>query len=401
MAVTETTTESWGSRLGTSIRGVLVGLGLFIAGFPVLFWNEGDSVKTAKAIDEGEGACVSVESNATVDPEMNGKLVHMSGKADTKDVLSDDTFGVSATAIRLERQVEMYQWIEESHTSEKKKMGGSVEKVTTYTYKKDWVGSAVDSSGFKESGHDNPGAMEFESEKLQASNVSFGAFRLSESQIDLIGSAQGYKFPTNFVCKVDRVKVQGGTIYVPNAETRNNPKNERDVFSQTRIGDMRVTFRVVYPHDVSLIAKQQGDTFIAYTAKNGKKLNYLAEGIQDAAAMFSTARTNNKIKTWLVRIGGFLLMFFGLSMVFKPLSVLADVLPILGDIVEMGMGLVAGLLALICALVTIAIAWLFYRPVLGIALLAVAGFFAWKLIQKRKAAKAAKAASGTAPAVQA
>ena len=391
MAVTETTTESWGSRLGSSIRGVVIGLGLFIAGFPVLFWNEGDSVKTARAIDEGEGACISVESNANVDPEMNGKLVHMSGKADTKDVLTDDMFGVSATAIRLERQVEMYQWIEESRTQEKKKLGGSVEKVTTYTYKKDWSSQAIDSSGFKEAGHDNPGSMEFESDKMYASNVSFGAFRLSEGQIERIGSAQNYKFPTNFTCKVDRVKVVGTTIYVPNAETRSNALNNRDVASQTRVGDMRVTFRVVYPHDISIIAKQQGDTFTNYTAKNGKKLNYLEEGIKDAAEMFQTARTNNAIMTWLVRIGGFLLMFIGLSMVFKPLSVLADVLPILGDIVEMGMGLVAGLIALICSLVTIAIAWLFYRPILGGILLAVAAFFTWKLIQKRKAAKAAAA----------
>ena len=397
MAVTETTTESWGSRLGSSIKGVVIGFALFIAGFPVLFWNEGDSVKTAKAIDEGEGACISVESNASVDQEMEGKLVHMSGKADTKDVLTDDTFGVSATAIRLERNVEMYQWIEESHTSEKKKMGGSVEKVTTYTYKKDWMPTAIDSSGFKEQGHDNPGVMEFESQKMQAANVTFGAFRLNESQIDHIGSAKQYAFPTGFVCKVERVKVQGGTIYVPNAETRNNALNTRDVASQTRIGDMRVTFRVVYPHEISLIAKQRGDTFVAYTAKNGKKLSYLEDGVKDAAEMFQTARTNNAIMTWLVRVGGFLMMFIGLSMVFKPLSVLADVLPILGDIVEMGMGLVAGLIAFICSLVTIAIAWVFYRPVLGIILLAVAGFFGWMLFKKCRAAKAAKTASGAAP----
>ena len=397
MAVTETTTESWGSRLGSSIKGVIIGFALFIAGFPVLFWNEGDSVKTAKAIDEGEGACISVESNASVDQDMEGKLVHMSGKADTKDVLTDDTFGVSATAIRLERNVEMYQWIEESHTSEKKKMGGSVEKVTTYTYKKDWMPTAIDSSGFKEQGHDNPGVMEFESQKMQAANVTFGAFRLNESQIDHIGSAKQYAFPTGFVCKVERVKVQGGTIYVPNAETRNNALNTRDVASQTRIGDMRVTFRVVYPHEISLIAKQRGDTFVAYTAKNGKKLSYLEDGVKDAAEMFQTARTNNAIMTWLVRVGGFLMMFIGLSMVFKPLSVLADVLPILGDIVEMGMGLVAGLIAFICSLVTIAIAWVFYRPVLGIILLAVAGFFGWMLFKKCRAAKAAKTASGAAP----
>ena len=154
---------------------------------------------------------------------------------------------------------------------------------------------------------------------------------------------------------------------------------------------MRVTFRVIEPHEISLIAKQHGDTFVAYTAKNGKRLSYLAEGIKDAAAMFESARTGNAIFTWLFRLGGFLMMYFGLSMVFRPLSVLADVLPILGDIVGMGMGLVAGLISLICALVTIAIAWIFFRPILGIILLVVAGGLLFLLVRKHLATKKAAA----------
>lgn len=389
MAVTETTTEGWGSRLGSSIKGVLVGLALFAAGFPLLFWNEGNAVKTAKAIDEGEGACVSLESNAKVDAEMEGKLVHLTGKADTKDVLKDDAFGVSATAIRLERKVEMYQWIEESRTTEKKKMGGKVEKTTTYTYKQDWAPTAINSSGFKEAGHDNPGTMEFQSDQKLAANVSFGAYRLSESQIGRIGAAQAYAFPTDFVCKVERVQMQGGTIYVPNVATRGNEKNNRDVASQPRVGDMRVTFKVVLPHDISIIAKQKGDSFIDYTAKTGKKLNYLTDGVEDATAMFATARKNNAILTWLLRLVGFLAMYIGLGMVFKPLSVLADVLPILGDIVGIGTGIVAGLIAFVCAVVTIAIAWITYRPVLGITLLVLAVAGIVLLIKKRRAKAAA------------
>lgn len=387
MAVTETTTESWGSRLGGSLRGVLIGLALFVAGFPLLFWNEGNYVKTAKALDEGEGACVAVESNAAVDPEMNGKLVHMSGRADTKDVLTDEAFGVSATAIKLSREVEMYQWVEDSKTTEKKKLGGSVEKTTVYTYRKDWVGHVIDSSGFKEQGHDNPCAMEFESESTEAANVTFGAFRLSEKQIGRIGASQPYVFPTNFVCRIERVQRQGQTLYVPNAETRNNPKNERNVMAQPRIGDMKVTFRVTYPHDISLVAKQHGDTFVGYTAKTGKKVDLLADGIRDSAEMFEAARSGNTMITWLVRIAGFLMMFFGLSAVLRPLSVLCDVLPILGDIMEIGTGIVAGLVALVCSLVTIAIAWLFYRPVIGCILLAVAAFFAWRLYKKKRNSK--------------
>lgn len=387
MATTVTTSESWGSRLGGSIRGMLFGLAMFVAGFPLLFWNEGNSVRTAKAIDEGEGACVSLESNAAVDPDMNGRLVHMTGRADTTDVLTDDTFGISEKAIRLVREVEMFQWVEDSHTTEKKNVGGSVTTTTTYTYKQEWTSSVVDSSSFHEAGHDNPGFMEFSSETKYASAVSFGAFKLNEKQIHSIGGSQAYQFPGGFTCRVERVQMQSNAILVPNAETRNNALNNRSVAAQPRIGDMRVSFRVVYPHDISLIAKQYGDTFVDYTAKNGKKLSYVKDGIADAAEMFASARSRNSFVTWLLRLVGFLLMFFGLSSVLKPLPVLADVLPILGDIVGIGTGLVAGLVALICALVTIAIAWLVYRPVIGITLLVVAGFFAWKLVQRRKAAK--------------
>ena len=389
MAVTETTTVSWGSRLGNSIKGILVGLALFVIGFPVLFWNEGNSVKTAKALDEGEGACIPVESIEKVDPEMEGQLVHMTGKATTSDVLSDDQFGVSATAIALARKTEMYQWVEHSKTEEKKNLGGSVTKTTTYTYSQEWVDSAIDSSGFKEQGHDNPGMIEFPSEETRAANVSFGAFRLSESQIGRIGSEQAYAFPTDFVCKVERVQIQGRTVYVPNKATRDNEKNNRDVASQPRVGDMRVNFSVVYPHDISIVAKQKGDTFVGYLAKTKKKIDMLSDGVKDAAEMCEAARSANTMMTWIVRLVGFLLMFFGLSMVLKPLSVLADVLPILGDIVGIGTGLVAGVVAFVCALVTIAIAWIFYRPVLGILLLAaacVAIFLHWKKNQEKNSA---------------
>lgn len=388
MAVTETTTESWGSRLGNSIKGVIVGLGLFVLGFPVLFWNEGNSVKTAKSLDEGEKACVSLESAEKVDPGMEGRLVHVSGKADTKDVLTDETFGVAATAIALTRKVEMYQWQEDCKTEEKKNVGGSVTKTKTYTYAKVWSDKAIDSSGFKEAGHDNPGELEFPSRTQRAADVRFGAFRLSADQVARIGAAQDYAFPADFTCRVARVQMKGTTIYVPNRETRLNEKNERDVASQPRIGDMRVVFRVVYPHEISLVAKQHGDTFVSYVAQAGRKVDLLRDGVADAAEMFADARTANTLFTWGLRLGGFLMMFIGLSMALKPLSVLADVLPILGDVVEMGLSVVAGLVSLVCALVTIGVAWLVYRPVLGIALLAVSGFFVWKLVQRRKAAKA-------------
>lgn len=387
MAVTETTRESWGSRLGNSVRGVVVGLVLFVLGFPVLFKNEGNSVRTAKALNEGEGACVPLESIATMDPDMEGRLVHAIGKAETDDILSDDEFGISRTAIRLERHVQMYQWEEKSHTTEKKNLGGSVTKETTYSYYKTWSASLIDSSNFKEAGHDNPAGMMYQSKVQRAQNVRFGAFRLNESQIARIGGEMELELEQDYQPPMANAQRRGNTIYIPNtASSQNSATNIRDVAMSPQIGDMRVTFSTVLPHDISIIAKQRGDSFVSYVAKTGKKVDLIANGAKDAAEMFAAARRGNAMFTWLVRLGGFLLMFIGLSMILKPLSVLGDVVPFIGTVIGIGAGLVAGLVSLICSLVTIAIAWIFYRPIIGIALLLVAGFFGWKLWQKRDAA---------------
>ena len=163
----------------------------------------------------------------------------------------------------------------------------------------------------------------------------------------------------------------------------------RSVLKNPQIGDVRTSFTVIRPHDISLVYKQSGDTFVPYTAKNGKRVALLKDGVHDAAEMFAAAQSANSMMCWLVRLAGFLLMFFGVSMVLKPLSVLADVLPILGDIVEVVNAIGAGVVAAACSLVTIAVAWLFYRPVLGVLLIAAAV----GLVYLKKKAKTAVAAA--------
>ncbi len=95
-------------------------------------------------------------------------------------------------------------------------------------------------------------------------------------------------------------------------------------------------------------------------------------GNKSAEEMLATMESENVMLTWILRAAGFLMMAFGIGMVFSPLAVLADVLPIMGDLLRMGIGLFAAFVAAALSLVTIALAWLAYRPVLGITLLAAA-----------------------------
>src|SRR4051812_11739481 len=144
----EVSNQGWLSRLGSSVKGVLVGGVLTLICVGVLFWNEGRAVNEAKRIQEGQVACVSVDA-AKVDPANEKKEVHISGDATTNDKVADDVFGVSASAIRLKRFVEMYQWKEKKETSKRTKLGGGEETVTTYNYSKGWDDELQDSSQFK------------------------------------------------------------------------------------------------------------------------------------------------------------------------------------------------------------------------------------------------------------
>ena len=65
-------------------------------------------------------------------------------------------------------------------------------------------------------------------------------------------------------------------------------------------------------------------------------------------------------------------MFLGFRMIIAPLAVIADVVPAIGSLIGAGASLIAGLLAFIVSFVTIGIAWLVYRPLIGAILLVLA-----------------------------
>ena len=386
----ETTTQSWGSRISDSIKGVVVGVVLFIGAFPLLFWNEGRAVQTAKSLAEGKGAVVAAASDK-VDPANDQKLVHVSAEATTQDKLADAEFGVSATAIKLRRKVEMYQWKENKTTKKRKRVGGSEETTTTYSYEKVWSDKVIDSSNFNQKAAEkrhNPATMPYQSKELVAKNVALGAFKLSPSLIAQIDKAEDLAagaetLPAELKATAKPV---GGGYYIGPGQP-----------SEPRISDLKITFQVVPSQVVSVVAQQAGDSFQPYQTDAGDALDMLAVGQKSAKQMFAAAEASNRMMTWILRLVGFIIMAAGIGMVFGPLATLADVLPILGDILRLGIGLFAVVVALVLSLITIAIAWLFYRPVLGVILLAAAGGLFYFVKQRGKARKAA-AAPAAAPA---
>ena len=105
-----------------------------------------------------------------------------------------------------------------------------------------------------------------------------------------------------------------------------------------------------------------------------------------AAAMVAKQRSDEAAMTWGLRVAGFLAFFLALLLIAMPLKALANVLPFLGSIVGGASFLFALGLAIPLTLVTIALAWVVFRPLIGIGLLvvAVASFVAYYRVRRSR-----------------
>ena len=401
MAYQEVKTTSYGTRVGNSFKGIGGGILLFIAGTVLLWWNEGRAVKTTKMLNEAEKAYVEMENPSKIDATLDGELVCATAVATTQDSLIDARFGFGATAISLERAVEYYQWVEHAESKSEDKLGGKQVTTTTYTYTKEWVSSPVPSQDFKDPDYQNKNSVLtiVDSQTQWAQNVSFGAYKLNESLIHCISSREpvALAIDENILKGIDegisRIQKKDSLSYV---HQDGNMLYIGRVPSSPEVGDVRITWEKVVPAKVTIISQVNGDTFKPFKAKNGKTFQTLVMGKKDASEIFESEHSSNKMLLWVFRILGILLVITGLKGIFNFLETILKVVPFLANILGWGVGLVCTVVGLVWSLIVIALAWVTYRPVLGISLLVLAAFLVWVFAFKGK--DKLKQLSGKAPA---
>ncbi|CAN5243186.1 hypothetical protein BH10PSE2_BH10PSE2_00950 [soil metagenome] len=424
--VTRTTETSWFSRIGGAISGVLIGLILIVVCVGALFWNEGRAIKTEKGLQEGAANVVDIQPGSVVAAN-DQKLVHVTGPVAVTAPLEDPDYGVTATGVHLARTAEMYQWKETSKSESRTKLGGGEETVTTYTYAKGWSSSAEDSSAFAEpNGHQNP-SFDVESKDILAKDATLGAFKLEDNVVGQIGGAADMRLPASdleaiqaAVGDTDKyVSISQNKILLSQnrparaaADTSDQATDEttdatsdaattttstQTVTPAAAIGDVRIGYELTPAGEISVVGKQNGDGFAPYTAKNGEQFLLVEGGSKPAADMFKGAQDANQVMTWIIRVVGVVLLIAGFNLLMAPLGVLADVLPLAGTIVRMGTGLIGFALGMLVGTVTIALAWIVFRPLIGIGILVVGGaiaYGAYRLAHRKgKKAEAATAAA--------
>ena len=383
MAYQETTTTGYGTRVGNSFKGILTGLLMFVAGTALLWWNEGRTVHDDDATQDAYDATQILSDINTINPAQNGQMVHATGIATTSDILTDDVFGVSENAIRLNREVQYYQWVERSSSKSENKLGGSQVTTTTYNYEMKWVDEPINSSAFKDSSYKGKNTVikVFPEEQKMAQNVTFGAFSLPQSLIRQISGEEPVAINASPSALSSlksnihnaNITVSGNTIYIGA-----NPDSPA-------VGDVKITFTKTNPsNQVTVWAVQNGNSFSSYVHKNGNTVCDLSMGIRSLDEVKQSADDANDFIKWILRFIGVLIIYFGLSSLFDLIVTLLKLIPFLSSVANVGTTFVSVILTLVWSLLIIALAWIFYRPILAIVLLVITGILIFFLVKRSK-----------------
>jgi hypothetical protein len=212
-------------------------------------------------------------------PANEGKLIHVTGAVSASGTVSDPDLNIPFPGqVAFQRKAEMYQWKEDEHEETHDKLGGGQEKITTYTYSKDWSEEPIDSSQFKHpEGHANP-AMPLKDARYAAAGSKLGGFDLDSTTSSLITLSTGLRpsAPAGW-------KQAGDNLYKGNDAAPN-------------VGDLRVSYQgLASGSTVSVLAQQSHGGFAPFLTSNSYKIYMAEEGNQPANVMIAEKKKEESL----------------------------------------------------------------------------------------------------------
>lgn len=356
------------SKLKKVAASTVVSLIMIVMAYLVLCWNEGRITGPAAKVQPMAGVSAVTIQPSPIVPDNDGKTIYIAGPVTTDAHLIDPGFDAKGNGLRLIRKVEMYQWDQVSAPAAE---GGS--GVTEVKFDKVWSEKLVDSSKFSftggESLYENPKSIAIPEATQIAGEAKIGDFRLDkklisavpgESQIDMSGTdltavAKRFQSPV-------QIKHDGKNIYLGSDPT------------SPAIGDIRVSFFIVKPQTISVVAQQQENRLIPIKGEDGKEMFIIKDGNVPLAEMLPTTTSQSSSPagtSWTMRIIGFVLFAAGFTLLFMALSQYQDKIAVFKHF-EGNNGYIAGLaVGGSLTLLTIAFAGFSQHPFFSILLIII------------------------------
>jgi hypothetical protein len=262
-------------------------------------------------VPEREGMATAISVNTDkLDPQNDGKLIHVTGELTGVENLTDPEFGVAVDALRLRRRVWMYQWEQGSlqsqssyGTEDSKGNSTTYLKTKTYNYSKDWSEKIISSGSFYNAGHDNPATKAIPDRAVDATKITLGVFTVTSELVGQIDNFQAVPLSDTNLSTLSepihgRAKLFDGGIYVGTN------------VDQPAIGDLKVKFESAPAATVSVIAKQNGTNLSPYAVAKSGSIAQLRVGtfsVQEMTSQFAKDEFQSRMLVWVA--GGVLILF--------------------------------------------------------------------------------------------
>ncbi|MFH1284337.1 MAG: TMEM43 family protein [Candidatus Peregrinibacteria bacterium] len=378
----ETTRTGYGKRIIGSVKGVFIGIILFIGSFALLYWNEG-------RVDVSQIAqnAVEISSTEVAGTEPDGGLVSVAGIVNSQEQIGDGLYLKPGDYLSLSRVVEIYAWTEQTESTSETKLGGSEETETTYSYIKEWVSDPTPTSSFRYPGDHENLAKTIDDFEKTVSTARVGVYDLDMDHLSLPGE--------------EKLSLSADILDLPETETAADAtlgvsdESEEDEFflteeysaepvaekstgpvlignyiyvgkgslSSPEVGDMRISYQVLKNNtEGTVIGKLDGLKITTYVdEETGENLYRMFTGSKDQAV--GQLHGEYKFMLWVFRILGFLMMWIGLSGLFGPISVLLDVVPFFGSISRSLVGGITFVASVALSAVTILVSMILHNVI--------------------------------------
>lgn len=386
--------------------GACVGTLLFLGSIVLLGWNEFNFVRNVQILDKVSGSVIEVGCSP-LDGHMDNPIWTSCPMSQTFDFTTDPRlaslipimkFMNSATGdlkgATFTPQSKILQWTEKKSD----KQGDD-----QYSYKLEWVSSKVDSSSFYCVQHQGASGCPINDPPnnigdippVLKSAVEAPQFTLAIGNTDEPARSYFLNAGLSHLIPFWPLSLTSGNLGIlPGLSSNQQATISQSTLqlssspNQATVGDVQTTFQLAAAplgYIYSVIALQSRDpsivagsaVFSAWgTGMKGSfsTVNWLQAGYATKSEMVENKKQENSSTTWVLRMAGFLCMFFGLVLVTHPVAVVPEVLPCCGSYLGEIVGCILCSLCLCVSLglstLVIGVAWVAARPLVGGLLLA-------------------------------
>ncbi len=373
------TTTSWVQRMVNAIVGLAFAPLFVFAGFYALRYGEITHAKTTNALK------VVIHDVESPDEAKVGDVFRYVGTVYSPgEKFKDEQFNFEVEAIKLHRQVYTYQWIEKESSKKKRTATGGKTEETTYTYKKEWHRSLVNSNKFKiEEGHENPKTRVAEPKTFEQKEILMGQYILHEKFRNALLDYRLLPLDQNmftsleyvFLDTINSAKCPNG-IRFNNSKSISNSGNASKTSSiylgngmpdDPQIGDTRIEYWYIPTGVYTIVGQKSRNMIVPQTNKDlfihsalpcgGVRhsplgnFGMLFSGDQTVEAMFKKVHRSNDKLFVILRFIGLIFVVAGFVMFGNPLKLLFAWIPFFGavwELVVFKIMQVLGTLAAIC-----------------------------------------------------